>query len=152
MSVWRPHPHIRVKAIGLHWRDGCLLAAEVEDDSGRIKGVRPLGGTIEFGETWQETLKREFREELNAEIEITSAPMVFENIYTHEGHIGHEIIFVAEIAFSDNSIPQQDTVHFYEDNGMKCTARWFALDDLDTGGPELYPSGLKARLEATEGE
>lgn len=78
--------------------------------------------------------------------------MVFENIYTHEAHTGHEIIFVAEIAFSDNSIPQQDTVHFYEDNGMKCTARWFALDDLDTGGPELYPSGLKARLEATERE
>ena len=39
MTTWRPHPHIRVVAIGLHWRDGRLLAAEVRDDAGRIKGV-----------------------------------------------------------------------------------------------------------------
>ncbi|MCJ9736228.1 DNA mismatch repair protein MutT, partial [Bradyrhizobium sp. PRIMUS42] len=29
MTTWRPHAHIRVVAIGLHWRDGRLLAAEV---------------------------------------------------------------------------------------------------------------------------
>lgn len=56
MTTWRPHPHVRVVAIGLHWRDGRLLAAEVRDDAGRLKGVRPLGGEIEFGESWRTAL------------------------------------------------------------------------------------------------
>ena len=48
-----PLAHIRVVAIGLHWRDGRLLAAEVRDDAGGIKGVRPLGGEVAFGEGWR---------------------------------------------------------------------------------------------------
>jgi 8-oxo-dGTP pyrophosphatase MutT (NUDIX family) len=73
MTTWRPHPHIRVVAIGLHWRDGRLLAAEVRDDAGRLKGVRPLGGEIEFGESWRAALVREFHEELDIDITITQA-------------------------------------------------------------------------------
>ncbi len=64
MTKWRPAQHGKVKALGLHWRDGKLLAAEVFDDQGRLKGVRPLGGGIEFGEHWQAALIREFKEEL----------------------------------------------------------------------------------------
>ena len=60
MTTWRPHSNIRGVAIGLHWRNDRLLAAEVRDDAGRIKGVRPLGGEIEFGESWQAALTREF--------------------------------------------------------------------------------------------
>ncbi|MBA8835648.1 hypothetical protein M2311_005189 [Rhizobium leguminosarum] len=41
MAIWRPSQQIRVKVIGLAWRNDRLLAAEVEDDSDRIKGVRP---------------------------------------------------------------------------------------------------------------
>lgn len=51
MNIWRPPSRIRVKALGLHWLNGRLLAAEVYDDAGRIKGVRSLGGGVEFGET-----------------------------------------------------------------------------------------------------
>ncbi|UWR95544.1 hypothetical protein [Phaeobacter inhibens] len=35
MTIWRPAQSIRVKTIGLPWRDGRFLAAEVPDDSGR---------------------------------------------------------------------------------------------------------------------
>jgi hypothetical protein len=41
---------ISLKAIGVVWRDGRLLAAEVADNNGRITGVRPLGGSMEFRE------------------------------------------------------------------------------------------------------
>jgi 8-oxo-dGTP pyrophosphatase MutT (NUDIX family) len=64
MTTWRLHSHIRVVAIGLHWRNDRLLAAEVRDDAGRIKGVRPLGGEIDFDESWQAALVRKFHEEL----------------------------------------------------------------------------------------
>ena len=146
MTVWRPAQHIRVKTIGLNWRQGRLLAAEVTEDSGRIKGVRPLGGTAEFGETWQEALRREFLEELGVEVTINGAPLVFENIYQHEGHTGHEIIFAAEVELPDTPALAGERIVFREDNGRECTARWFALEELDTGGPELYPAGLKAGL------
>lgn len=146
MSVWRPSPSIRVKAIGTHWRDGKLLCAEVPDDQGNIKGVRPLGGSIEFGEPWQVALRREFQEELDVEIEVTGPPTVIENIFHHHGHTGHEVIFVAPIQMPKDAFADTDVIHFTEDNGFECTARWFDISTLDTGGLELYPTGLKAHL------
>jgi len=150
MTTWRPHPYIRVVAIGLHWRDGRLLAAEVLDDAGRIKGVRPLGGEIEFGESWQAALVREFREELGIDIRITGEPRVMENIFVHEGATGHEVMFVAEVAFPDGAFSGKEQIDFREDNGDEITARWFDLDELDVEGrPSLYPTGLKDMLRGS---
>ena len=56
MSIWGPQQNILVKARGLVWRDGLLLASEIYLDDGSIKGVRPLGGRLEFGETWRDAL------------------------------------------------------------------------------------------------
>ena len=153
MTTWRPHPHIRVVAIGLHWRDGRLLAAEVRDDTGCIKGVRPLGGEIEFGESWRTALLREFKEELGIDVTITSEPLVLENIFVHEGSTGHEVVFVCEVTFPDGAFAGQDRIDFREDNGEQIVARWFDLAELDLdGGPKLYPTGLKtALLEPTNG-
>lgn len=149
MTSWRPHPHIRVVAIGLHWRDGRLLAAEIRDDAGRIKGVRPLGGEIEFGESWRAALIREFNEELGIDITITGEPVVLENIFVHEGSTGHEVMFVAEVAFPDDAFAGQDRIAFREDDGEEMVARWFDPSELDSDhGPELYPTGLKSLLLA----
>lgn len=148
MTTWRPRQSIRVIAIGLNWRDRSILATEVLDDAGNIKGVRPLGGGVEFGETWSQALKREFQEELAVDIQITGEPLVLENIYVHEGVTGHEIAYVANITFPDGAFDNQDVIHFSEDNGVECIARWFDLDTLDIGGYQLYPSGLKAILTA----
>lgn len=146
MTIWRPHPHIRVKAIGLLWNGPRLLAAEVHNDDGDLKGVRPLGGSVEFGETWQAALKREFQEELGFEVQINSPPLVLESIYQHEGQMGHEVIFAADVSVKpDHTLPDKP-ISFREDNGMTCIARWFDLDDLDGDGPDLYPTGLKQHL------
>jgi 8-oxo-dGTP pyrophosphatase MutT (NUDIX family) len=149
MTTWRPHSHIRVVAIGLHWRDGRLLVAEVRDDAGHIKGVRPLGGEIEFGESWRAALVREFNEELGIDIAISGEPLVMENIFVHEGSTGHEVMFIAEVTFPDGAFIGQDRIDFREDNGEEIVARWFDLDELDIeGGPSLYPTGLKQLLRS----
>ena len=44
-----------------------------------------MGGHIEFGETRQVTLVREFNEELDCDVEIAGDPLVFEKIYAHQG-------------------------------------------------------------------
>lgn len=147
MAQWRPHPGIRVKALGLHWRGSTLLAAEVTDDAGRVKGVRPLGGTVEFGETVADTVIREFREELGITVRPLGSPVYFENIFTHEGHAGHELVAVFEVAFPEGAFVGQNRISFTEDGGQPCTAAWFDPAQLDTPGqPRLYPDGLKAHL------
>ncbi|GLQ34249.1 DNA mismatch repair protein MutT [Amylibacter marinus] len=146
MTVWRPQQNIQVKALGLVWRKGLLLASEIYLDDGTVKGVRPLGGRLEFGETWREALVREFDEELGVRVEAIGAPLVLENIYTHQGVVGHEITFVSDVSFPTDAYEQDDTIEYFEDNGEKCTARWYDIDQLDRGDLELYPSGLKSKL------
>lgn len=145
MHTWRPAQSIRVKALGLHWRGNALLAAEVYDDAGKLKGVRPLGGTLEFGETAETALCREFQEELGVHITVTDGPQVMENLFTHEGQQGHEVIFLFTVSFPNDHFG--DVVYLTEDGGTPCTARWFDLATLDTDtGPALFPTGLKQLL------
>jgi 8-oxo-dGTP pyrophosphatase MutT (NUDIX family) len=147
MVIWRPAPSIRFKALGLHWRDGKLLAAEVLNDAGRVKGVRPLGGTVEFGETAEATLRREFEEELGIAVTVGDGPVFMENIYTHEGRVGHEVLAIFDVLFPVGSFAGETRIAFNRDDGTQGFAGWFALDDLDRpDGPQLYPEGLKAFL------
>ncbi|MFW2542289.1 NUDIX hydrolase [Primorskyibacter sp. 2E107] len=147
MSTWRPAPRIRLKALGLHWRGGRLLAAEVRDDSGRVKGVRPLGGTVEFGETLEAAVIREFHEELGIVVTAHGPPVFMENIYSHEGSLGHEILALFEVTFPPEAFAGVTRIDFTEDSGVACAAEWVALEALDLPGqPKLYPDGLKALL------
>ncbi|MDV4154200.1 NUDIX domain-containing protein [Rhizobium brockwellii] len=146
MAIWRPSQQIRVKVIGLAWRKDQLLAAEVEDDSGRIKGVRPLGGAIEFGESREEALHREFTEELETDIRIVGPWHLLENIYEHHGAIGHEFIFAADIELANASLYERDEIHYSELDETAATARWFGRDSLRDVGIDLYPTGLDRLL------
>lgn len=146
MSIWRPQQNIQVKALGLVWRNGLLLASEIYRDDGSVKGVRPLGGRLEFGESWHAALIREFDEELGVAVEVTGTPLILENIFTHHGVVGHEIVFVSDVTFPDSVYQQSEPIEYFEDNGEKCRASWFDVENLDCGELELYPSGLKERL------
>lgn len=149
MTTWRPSSTIRVLALGLHWRHGRLLACEIRDDDGRITGVRPLGGSVEFGETANVAVLREFKEELGIEVVVLGEPIVMENLYVHEGVAGHEVVFLFEVALPAGAFENQESILFHDDNGASCVACWYALSELDfDGAPDLYPKGLKARLSA----
>ena len=146
MSIWRPKQHVRVIAIGLHFKGRSLLAVEVLDDEGNLKGVRPLGGAVEFGETWQSALKREFKEELGVDIAVNGPPIFFENIYEHHGDVGHEIVLAANVTFDMERFSDVNSVCFKEDDGTACRAAWFDIEHLDSAGPALFPVGLKEHI------
>ncbi len=140
--VWRPQPIIAVKVIGVAMYRGRLLAAEIYNDAGKLKGVRPLGGHIEFGETREAALRREFREELDTEIEITGSWRMFENLYEHEQHVGHEYILSVGVGFANRTLYKEDTVAFSEDSGQEVRARWVPVSDLKQGVVALFPPKL----------
>ncbi len=146
MTTWRPRQRIRVLAIGLSWHRGRLLACDVTDDAGWIKGVRPPGGGVNFGEGWQDALRREFREEFSLDIAITGAPVILENIFVHEGQTGHEIVFAAPITGPETAFADRDEVPFVEDNGVAATARWVDPAALAADGIPLFPEGLADHL------
>ncbi|WP_406736202.1 NUDIX hydrolase [Thioclava sp. GXIMD4215] len=151
MTYWRPAQTIRIKTLGLHWREGRLLAACVFNDDGTLKGVRPLGGTVEFGETAESALMREFREELGVTATIIGPPLFMENLYHHEGMQGHELLILFPVDLPVERLPATGGFTFYEDSGTACHADWFALDGLDgPNQPSLYPAGLKARLQSAQ--
>ena len=141
MATWRPLDRIRVIVIGLAWRDNRLLAVEVTDDRGVVKGVRPLGGSIEFGETREAALRREFMEELGVGIDILGPWTAMENLYEHEGHAGHEIVFGADVLLKDPSIYRKERISFLEDNLTAHQAGWFDPAAL-APGVALYPASL----------
>ncbi len=142
MPGWRPAQHIRVVAVGVAQRDGRLLAMEVLDDGGGLKGVRPPGGGVAFGETTRAALEREFREEFGTGIAVAGPPAVLENVFTHHGVTGHEIVFAYPVRLEDARLYAADRLTIREDNGEVVEAGWFAIEALAAGRVALFPDGL----------
>ncbi|MDP2995048.1 MAG: NUDIX domain-containing protein [Anaerolineales bacterium] len=71
-------------------RDGDrILVAEGHDSKKGQTFYRPLGGAIDFGERGAEAVRREFREEIAAELTDVRYVGMLENIFTYEGQRGH---------------------------------------------------------------
>ncbi len=132
---------IRVKVICVIYRGEEILVFEARDQHKAETYYRPLGGVMEFGEYSMPAVRREFREEINSELENLRYRHVFENIFMIEGRPYHEIVFVFQGDLVNKSIYDKPFIYGQEDNGQPFKALWKALSDFNDG-PPLYPDGL----------
>ena len=101
---------IRVLAICLFRRGDEFLVTEGLDSSTNRRYARPLGGGVELGETSEQTIVREIREELGAEVRDLKLLGVLENLFELEGERRHEVVFVYDGQFVDASLYQRSEI------------------------------------------
>lgn len=135
--------NIRPIVICIFSHNGRILVVEGYDPAKHQIFYRPIGGGIEFGESSQKALLREIREELDTAVTNLRYLATLENMFTFNGHPGHEIVQVYDGQFEDQSLYQRPLIKGCEDNGQPFTAFWKSLSDFESrGAPPLYPDGL----------
>ncbi|WP_040166553.1 NUDIX domain-containing protein [Microbacterium gorillae] len=137
--------HIRPIAVGLPVREDRVLALEGYDRVRDLRFLRAIGGGIEFGETADEAVRREFTEELGVELTGTTQLSVAENIFTYEGVDGHEIAFIFTVDSSEiDAIPLDAELEVLDEGSP---IRWFPIAEIRSGALPLFPTGAAEVLE-----
>jgi 8-oxo-dGTP pyrophosphatase MutT (NUDIX family) len=110
-----PSDKIRVIAICVFRHGDKILVYEQFDKSKGTPYYRPLGGGVEFGETTEEALKREIKEEIGEEITDLKLLTVLESLFSVDGKPGHEIVYVYDGRFTDKAAYERDSFTVTED-------------------------------------
>ena len=130
---------IRPIVLGVAIKDNKLLVCEGFDSVKNQTFYRCLGGGIEFLENSKTALKREFQEEIGANITVNKFLGVAENIFTYNGKSAHEIIFFYSIDIPDCNYKDEYTIF---DNHQIFKAKWIDIDDVKSGNNILYPEEI----------
>jgi ADP-ribose pyrophosphatase YjhB (NUDIX family) len=121
-------------------RDGERILVAEYCEKGRLY-YRPLGGAIEFGERGEETVRRELREEIAADLTEVRYLGVLENIYANEGLRAHQIVLVYDGRLTDVSLYEKEVIQG-DELGAPFKAVWKRLDEFGPEKPPVYPDGL----------
>jgi ADP-ribose pyrophosphatase YjhB (NUDIX family) len=117
---------IRVIAVCVFRHDDKILVCEYFDQGRDTPFYRLLGGAVEFGETTQQSIKREIKEEIDKAIANLKLLTILENIFTLEGETGHEIVYIYEGHFADEAAYQRESFVVHEE-GETLKASWQPL-------------------------
>lgn len=133
------HNEIRVIALGLIQDDKRIFVSEGYDPVKQSKFYRALGGGVDFGETSIEALKREFQEEIQADLTNINYLGCIENIFIYNGRQGHEFIQLYQCDFADSKFYQLESLVFSESEHHQHTALWIDIARFQSGELRLVP-------------
>ncbi|PSN10075.1 NUDIX hydrolase [filamentous cyanobacterium CCT1] len=132
---------IRSISICLLRRGEEILVHESYDSVKERGFARPLGGGIDFGETSAEAAIREIKEELGLDITEVKLLGVVENIFIYEGEPGHEMVFVYDGRFVDESLYERESLDGVEGK-RQFKAVWRSPEALRHGPYYLVPEEI----------
>ena len=86
-------------------------------------------------------LRREFREELEAEILQFKYLATIDNIFSVRENLGHELVTLHEVEIETRfySMPKVPIA----ENGLRREAKWLTKDEVHSGAKVLYPEGVR---------
>ena len=137
---------LRPLALGVFQKNNRILVSEGFDTVKKQAFYRPLGGKIEFGEYGFQTVIREIKEEIQADVSNVHYLGTLENVFTYNGEKGHEIILLYTCEFTDPAFYQTPIISGQEDDGSQIKAIWKSITDIKDGAIPLYPTGLMQLL------
>jgi len=129
----------RVAGVAIH--DGCVLLHQAEGDS---FWTLP-GGRAEHGETAEETIRREMREELETDVDVVRLLWIVENFFEYDGLQHHEVALYFLIRFPEASLPRTSASFDRTTGGVRFRFTWHPVRSDLTQVP-LFPEFLRQGL------
>ena len=145
-SDWIPPRRVRAVALGVIRNKDRLLMQEAFDRDTGTMSYRPVGGTIEFLEPGEQTVIREFREELGIELIDVRYVGAIESIGEFARGPWHEINMLYQASFADRANYEVISFHSLPGSGMRYTARWLGLSEIEAKPERIHPPNLMAFL------
>lgn len=131
--------HIRVIALGLVFDGDRVFVFEDYESLRQRYFYRALGGGVEFGESCLDALKREFLEEIQAELTNIHYLGCIENRFTFLGESKHEIVQLYRCDFADPKFYQIEELSFFDGSQQPIVAKWVHRDRFKSGELWLVP-------------
>ena len=130
---------IRPVVLGIAIKNGKILVSEGYDKVKKQIFYRCLGGGIEFLETSQEALKREYKEELGIDIIVEEFCGISENIFTYQGKNAHELILFYNIKIQDKDVREK---YYIIDDNCESDAYWIDVNEFKNNKKIIYPEQI----------
>lgn len=130
---------IRPIVLGIARQNNKILVSPGYDKTKEQSFYRCLGGGIEFLETSEEALKREYKEELGINIDIEKFCGIAENIFVFEGRKAHELVLFYNIKIKDSDFKEKYCV---TEDGEETEAYWIDIDEFKNNSKILYPKEI----------
>ena len=112
---------------GILIKEGKVLLSKLRDDT----NWTTVGGKVTFGETTEDAILREFREEMGSPVSVDRLLGVVEHFFDFKGKTFHQYLFVYRLTDPYNAVPvfERDCKMADNPNGI---CRWFPMDEVDT--------------------
>lgn len=118
---------LNVRAAGVIIHNGKILThRNVNSDHYAL-----IGGRVEIGESSANTIRREIKEELGKDIEITGYISTIENFFEMKGSKYHEIMFVHKIEFTNEEDKKIEYVMKNIEGKDYLQYEWIELNRID---------------------
>ena len=128
--------HVRVSGVLL--KDNKIFLQKIKDKN---EYALP-GGHLQFGETLEEALVREYQEEIGATIKCIRLLWTEENFWVWKGKDAHNIGFYFLIDLCEGAIDTETFLRSKDNNSVEFG--WVSLDNLDN--KNVFPTFLKNEI------